>query len=234
MGRRIETLATERGYEVVHRLDCGDAITREALHPADVAIEFTAPQAALSNVKALLHAGIPVVTGTTGWYQHLAEAQTLCQKLGGKLFYASNFSIGVHLAQATSDYLARLMQRTGGYRPSIEEWHHTAKKDAPSGTAITFAERLMKANNDYTHWALTSANALHQAPKHILPIAAHREDEIPGTHRVQWQGTHDAITIEHRAHNRDGFALGAISAAAWLLQAAPGTYSMNHLIPLNA
>ncbi len=234
MGRRIAELAPQRGHMIAHQIGSGNRHELEKIINCDVAIEFTNPESAVQNFRDLFEIGIPVVSGTTGWYSQLPEVEATVSNQKAVFFYASNFSIGVQISLAASNYVAQLMNRLQGYTALIEEWHHAAKKDAPSGTAITFAEGLQKNNANYKSWELAEPSKLNPNyyPDSILPIAAYRENEIPGTHKITWRSIIDTISIEHIAMNRDGFALGAIAAAEFAVKANPGIYTMNDLMNL--
>lgn len=227
MGRHIERLAQDAGHTISHRIGSAHASDLAQIADTDVAIEFTTPEAAVGNYHTLFDRGIPVVTGTTGWYRDFDSVRAAAEQAGVSFFYATNFSIGVHIALATSSYLAKLADAHRNYRGLLEEWHHTAKKDAPSGTAITFAERIIDQHGAYTHWKLDDA-----AQRDTLPVRAYRENDIPGTHRLTFTSDIDQITLEHKAFNRDGFAGGAIEAAAWILKQPTGVYTMKDLLNL--
>lgn len=230
MGRAIESLAPEHGIEIAWRItqkNRADA-TPELLGQADVVIEFTRPEAAFENVMLCLRAGVPVLSGTTGWLEKLPEAQDFCQKNKGALLWASNFSVGVNLFFALNTFLSKRMNGRPEYMPSVTEIHHVHKLDAPSGTALTLVNEIIANVNRATGWALVP-----ELPRPgEIPVAAVREGEIPGTHTVKWESPTDAISIEHRAHSRAGFASGAILAAQWLA-GKQGVFSMNDVLGLN-
>lgn len=228
MGKHIEKMAVAAGHDIVARIGSENADDIQTLSGADVAIEFTAPDAAVDNFKALFKQGIPVVTGTTGWYDRFDEVAAGARESGVPFFYATNFSVGVHIALAANAHLAGLMEKNGDYVCRIDEWHHTAKRDAPSGTAITFAEKIIENNSRYRDWSLTEG----PVDEGILPVHAYREDDIPGTHRVAYGSSIDQITLEHKAHGRDGFVAGALQAAEWLIAQKPGVYTMKDLLDL--
>ncbi len=230
MGRAIESLASGHGVEIAwcitqeNRAD----VTPELLRRADVVIEFTRPEAAFDNVMLCLQAGIPVVSGTTGWLEKLPEAQEFCQKNGGALLWASNFSVGVNLFFALNTYLSKLMNERAEYVPSVTEIHHIHKLDAPSGTALTLVNELLAKVSRASGWALAP-----DAPKAgEIPVTAIREGEVPGTHVVKWESPIDEIVIEHRAHSRAGFASGAILAAKWIA-GKQGVFTMKDVLGLN-
>ena len=230
MGRAIESLAPEHGVEIAWRItqENRTEVTPELLRRADVVIEFTRPEAAFENVMLCLKASIPVVSGTTGWLEKLAEAQDFCQKNGGALLWASNFSVGVNLFFALNSYLSKLMNERVEYAPSVTEIHHIHKLDAPSGTALTLVNEIIEGVRRTSGWALAP-----DAPKAgEIPVAAIREGEVPGTHVVKWESPIDEIVIEHRAHSRAGFASGAILAAKWLA-GKQGVFSMKDVLGLN-
>lgn len=231
MGKAIEQLAEEQGVEIVWRISRENIQMRHAdlLRKADVVIEFSRPEAAYANVMACLEAGIPVVSGTTGWAEDLPKAYESCEKLGGALIWASNFSIGVNMFFALNRYLAALMGKREEYRPALSETHHIHKLDAPSGTAITLANELLQAVPRYTGYKLLSERPGESMPVGMFPITAHRIGEVPGTHEITWQSTVDTISIEHRANSREGFALGAIAAAKWV-HGKRGVFTMNDVL----
>lgn len=230
MGRAIESLAPEHGAEIVWRLDVENRAeaTSELLRQADVAVEFTRPEAAFDNVILCLQNGLPVVSGTTGWLEKLPEAQDFCRKNGGALLWASNFSVGVNLFFALNSYLSKLMNERVEYAPAVTEIHHVHKLDAPSGTALTLVNEILAKVKRTSGWALSPT--LPQVGE--IPVAAVREGEVPGTHIVKWQSPVDEISIEHRAHSRMGFANGAILAAKWLA-GKRGVFTMKNVLGLN-
>ncbi len=226
MGRAIDGLAEGAGAEVVLRVDStgAAALTAGALQLADVAIEFSRPEHAFGNIRLCLEAGVPVVCGTTGWLHRLEEAQMLCNRLGGALFYASNFSIGVNIFFALNRYLAQLIAQRPQYGVEIEEIHHTQKLDAPSGTAITLAEALLEQLPGKERWVGKAP-----AGQGELLIRSRREGNIPGTHQVSYSSAIDSITIRHEAHSREGFARGALEAARWLV-GRQGVFGMKDML----
>ncbi len=228
MGKTIERLAKAQGDEIVLKVDIDN---RENLQPqdlqaGDVVIEFTNPESAFANLKLCLEAGLPVVSGTTGWLDRLAEVKAICQQYQGAMIYASNFSLGVNVFFALNKKLAAIMQQFDQYQVALEEIHHTQKLDAPSGTAITLAEGIIDAYPDKTNWI----NEGTTNPQ-LLPITSKRIDQVPGTHTVTYQSVIDQITIQHKAHSRDGFAGGALLAAKWLI-GKQGFYTMNDVLGL--
>lgn len=222
MGRLVEQMAIGRGHTVAARIDTpSDPVPWEQ---ADVAIDFSSPEAAFENIRRCLEAGIPVVSGTTGWLEKYSEACQLCEQKGGAFLYASNFSLGVNLFFELNAHLARMMRQAPGYQADIEEIHHTQKLDAPSGTAITLAEGLV-ANSDYTGWEPEAAG------EGKVPIRSKRIGDTPGTHRVRYQSEVDQIEIIHTAHNRKGFAQGAVVAAEWIVGKS-GIFGMKDVLNL--
>lgn len=226
MGKAIENIALTQGHRVVLKIDLDNAVmlTTEHLQQADVAIEFTGPQSAVSNIMACIDAGIPVVSGSTGWMERWNQVADHCGKLNGTLLYASNFSIGVNIFFAVNKYLASLMNEQAAYTPSIHEVHHTQKKDAPSGTAISLAEQIITQQKRYISW-------VHEQPASAndMLITSERTDPAPGTHTVTWQSDIDTIQITHEAHSRIGFAAGAVLAATYL-QNKKGIFTMQDVL----
>jgi len=242
MGRAIEQIALQRGHEIVAIIDvdADDAFESAAFRSADVAIEFTTPSTAYDNYQKCFAANIPVVTGTTGWTERLDDIRCQCAEEGKTFFYASNFSVGVHLFFTLNRYMARLMNNFPDYDVSIKEIHHVHKLDAPSGTAITLAGEIA-ANMERKHgWELQSpdiqpsANAgLKPSDKDETPVAitSLREGEVPGFHEVRYASAVDEITISHNAKSRQGFALGAVLAAEFT-RGKKGFLSMHDMLPI--
>ena len=221
MGKTIEKLAAERGHEVVKTIDQNDIYD---FNGAEVAIDFSVPDAAVNNISACLNAGIPVVSGTTGWLAKYDDMVTLCEKQKGAFIYASNFSVGVNIFFELNNQLAKMMQGLKEYDVSMTEIHHIHKLDSPSGTAITLAEGIL-CNSEKKDWVLDKKEA------NKITINAVREGEVPGTHTIKFESAVDEITIEHKAHSRSGFALGAIIAAEWLKDKR-GVYGMKDVLNL--
>jgi 4-hydroxy-tetrahydrodipicolinate reductase len=225
MGQAIETLAESRGHEIVLKLNHEniDSFSNEDLKVADVAIEFTRPDAATRNLKRCLDASIPVVCGTTGWYDELNQITDLFTSNNGALVYASNFSVGVNMMFELNRILAKWMQSHNDYRVSLSEIHHIHKLDTPSGTAVTLANGIIENNSEYLKWTLeeNQANAIY--------IDAKREPEVVGTHDVKWESEIDIIQLHHHAKSRDGFALGAIHAAEWII-GKKGVFTMKDIL----
>jgi 4-hydroxy-tetrahydrodipicolinate reductase len=210
MGRAIEQIALSRGHAIVSVVDMEnkEEFSSGTFRSADVAIEFTTPGAAFDNYLQCFSAGVPVVSGTTGWLDRFAELKQLCLAGGHTFFYASNFSVGVNIFFALNKYLARIMNRFPAYDVSLTEIHHIHKADAPSGTAITLAEGIMENMERKTQWTLGG-----EAGPSSLSIQAIREGEVPGTHEIVYASGADSILIRHEAKSREGFALGAVMAA---------------------
>lgn len=228
MGKAIEAVALQRGHEVVLRIGIENLedFTTENLAGAEIAIEFTGPESAFENIKQCMEAGVSVVSGSTGWLSRYDEAVNLSKQTQTGFLYASNFSLGVNLFFALNSYLAKLMAPYPNYTPSITEIHHTAKLDAPSGTAITLAEQMMAELPQKKTWV----NAAGGTPDQLY-IESKRIDPAPGTHTIRYQSAIDTITIEHEAHSREGFALGAVVAAEFLY-GKKGVYTMKEVLGL--
>jgi 4-hydroxy-tetrahydrodipicolinate reductase len=229
MGKEIEQIAVARGHEVVLKMteeNRNEVLPR--LSDADAAIEFSQPGSAISNIEACFSANVPVVVGTTGWYDHFDSIATQCKSNGQALFTATNFSLGVNLFFEMNRQLAKLMNPHTDYEVSMEEIHHVHKLDSPSGTAITIAEGLIDELDSKASW--TEDNS---APSNSeINIISSREGEVPGTHVVHYNSEIDHIEIKHEAHNRKGFALGSVLAAEWI-QGKKGVFTMKDLLNLN-
>ncbi len=221
MGKVIEQLALERGHSITHIITESDQLS--GLTDADVAIDFSIPDAAFANLSHCILNGIPVVSGTTGWLDRYQDISDLCLEKGGAFIYASNFSLGVNIFFEINERLAELMSNQSQYKIAIEEIHHTQKLDAPSGTAITLAEGIMR-NSKMEGWELN------QSDEKTIPITAKRIKGVPGTHRIDYTSAIDTISISHTAHNRKGFALGAVVAAEWLASGKKGVFSMKDVL----
>ena len=222
MGKTIERLAGEAGYEIVYTSDRD--LVQGTLDEADVAIEFSTPEAAFENIRKCLEAGIPVVSGTTGWLDRYEDVLKLCKDRNGSFIYASNFSIGVNLFFGLNEYLAKQMKQRSEYDVRISETHHTEKKDAPSGTAITLVEDILETLG-YSNWFLEGT------PGDGIPIEAKREGDVKGIHEIEYRSNVDRISIRHEAFSRDGFAKGALLAAEWL-QDKKGVFGMKDVLGL--
>jgi 4-hydroxy-tetrahydrodipicolinate reductase len=222
MGKIIEKLALEKGHTISSKINQDSS--KEELLKADIAIEFSTPEAAVSNIKFCLENGIPIVSGTTGWLAHYDEMIKLCENRNGSFIYASNFSIGVNLFFSINEYVSNLMEPWKDYQVSIEEVHHNQKLDIPSGTAVTLAEGIIR-NSDKKNWELNGTEAEN------INITAKRINDIKGTHIINYDSNIDTISIKHEAHSRDGFALGAILAAEWLAD-KKGIFTMKDVLQI--
>lgn len=223
MGKIIDEIASKRGHEVVARLK--ETPTAENLNNPDVVIEFSLPEVAFNNIKTCLENKIPVICGTTGWLERKSEIETIATQNGTAFLYGSNFSLGVNLFFALNEKLADLMKSMDEYSCQLEEIHHVHKLDAPSGTAISLAEGVIKNNDKFDAWKLEETKGKE------LGIFAIREDEVPGTHSVFYRSEVDEIEIKHTAFSRNGFALGAVVAAEWIKD-KKGNFTMNDVLGL--
>lgn len=228
MGKEIEKIALDRGHEIVLKIDVTNPedLTIANLQNADVAIEFTVPASATANYKLCFEAGIPVVSGTTGWLEQLPQIKEMCKTLDGTFFYASNFSLGVNIFFALNKKLAELMSSRSEYTVEMKEIHHTQKLDAPSGTAITLAEGILENIPEKKAWVNHST-----AKTDELGIISEREGQVPGTHIINYDSEVDYIEITHCAKSRKGFAFGAVLAAEFSF-GKKGILSMNDLLNL--
>ena len=221
MGKAIESIAKLRGHEIVAIIDKDNP--KDSLNGAEVAINFSVPSAAVANITHAINEGVAVVCGTTGWLDSRADIESRCTSKKGAFLYASNFSLGVNIFFALNEKLAQMMGQHKEYNASLTEIHHTQKLDAPSGTAITLAEGVLPYIDKNT-WALEE-----DAKEKDLPIRAERLPDVPGTHTVDYNSPTDKISIEHVAHNRDGFALGAVVAAEWI-NGKSGIFTMKDVL----
>lgn len=221
MGKIIDEIATQRNHEIVAKLN--ESPNSENLNNADVVIEFSNPEVAFKNIKTCLENKIPVICGTTGWLDQKPEIEKIAAENNTSFLYGSNFSLGVNLFFALNEKLADLMKNFPDYNIQLEEIHHIHKKDAPSGTAISLAEGIIKNDNRFEGWKLDETRDKE------LGIFAIREDEVPGTHSVFYKSPVDEIEIKHTAYSRNGFALGAVIAAEWI-QGKTGNFSMKDVL----
>ncbi len=228
MGKEIEKIALDRKHEIILKVDENNhnSITKEQLAAGDVAIEFSTPHTVEENIYKCFNANLPIVVGTTGWYDNFEKITAGCKKGNHALFHATNFSIGVNLFFKVNKYLAELMNNYPDYNVSMEEIHHIHKLDKPSGTAITLAEQVIEKLNRKTKWSIDPAQKQDDS---ALFIEDKREGEVPGTHILKYTSPIDDIEIMHKAHNRKGFALGAVMAAEFLHN-KKGIYTMSDLI----
>ncbi len=222
MGKMIEKLAQERGHTIVARIDVDTEEMK--FDDMDVAIDFSTPDSAFANISACMEHGVPVICGTTGWLNKYDRAVSICEEKGGAFIYASNFSLGVNIFFDLNEKLAKMMQPLKQYSVSMEEIHHSQKLDAPSGTAITLAEGIIE-NSEYNSWKLDHAE------ENEIPIVSKRTGTVPGTHSISYNSQVDQIEIKHTAHNREGFALGAIIAAEWII-GKKGVFTMKDVLNL--
>ena len=236
MGRIIEQFALDRGHEIVLKIDENslDQKTTENLQNADEAIDFSTPHSVISNSESCFEAGLPLVVGTTGWYDKIEEIKAQCEESNNSLLYASNFSVGVNVFFFVNEVLAKIMNRYPQYDVLVEEIHHTQKLDSPSGTAITIAEGILDGLNRKNEWVnelVGDGPEVITRPEQLL-IESHRIEDVPGTHTVVYSSEVDDIEFKHKAHGRAGFALGAVLAAEWL-QGKKGFYSVKDMFDFN-
>jgi 4-hydroxy-tetrahydrodipicolinate reductase len=223
MGKVIERIALERGHEIV--LKKSSSTTFEGLQNADVAIDFSIPDCAVENISECLNNGIPVISGTTGWLEHYDKMVALCNEKQGAFIYGSNFSLGVNLFFELNDYLAKMMSKFNQYNVSMEEIHHTQKLDKPSGTAISLANGIISNTDSKNSWSIENPKS------EEVFIDVKRIENVPGTHSIFYKSEVDTIEIKHTAHNRDGFALGSVIAAEWLI-GKKGVFTMKDVLEL--
>ncbi|MBL7771644.1 MAG: 4-hydroxy-tetrahydrodipicolinate reductase [Chitinophagaceae bacterium] len=226
MGKAIEEIALEKGHDIVLKISSNNLhdFTEENIRKADVCIEFTTPHTAFSNIQTCLHAGVPVVCGSTGWLEKKKAIEQIALEKDLGFLYASNFSVGVNLFFYINEQVAALMSKYPQYQVSVEEIHHTAKKDAPSGTAVTIAEGILMHRSDKTNWINEATTSVNE-----LAIISKRIDPAPGTHTVFYQSAIDDIVLNHTAHNRKGFASGAVLAAEFL-KGKSGIFGMREVL----
>ncbi|WP_303317155.1 4-hydroxy-tetrahydrodipicolinate reductase [Flavivirga abyssicola] len=221
MGKTIEQIAIKRGHNIILTVDKDDKdydITK-----ADVAIDFSIPTVAFGNISNCINNQVPVISGTTGWLDNYDKAVALCKEKKGAFIYASNYSLGVNIFFELNKTLAKMMSTLKQYNVSMEEIHHTQKLDAPSGTAISLANDIISQHTSYDKWKLDESDAT------TIPIVAKRIEDVPGTHSVNYESEVDTISIEHIAHTRQGFALGAVIAAEWIA-GKTGVFTMNNVL----
>jgi len=228
VGKTIEKIAIDKDHEIALKIDLDNQadLNEENLKEIDVAIEFTTPATAFDNVSKCINAGVPVISGTTGWQDKFIEAKTLCYEQSGAMLVSSNFSIGVNLFFALNKKLAEMMKPYDNYQLELTETHHTKKLDAPSGTAITLAEGIMSTDDRKTSWTNEPTDN-----KEIVPIISIREPDVPGTHVINYKSEIDSIEIKHEAYSRIGFATGAVIAAEWIIEKV-GVYEMKDVLGL--
>jgi len=229
MGKAIEKIAEERGHAISVICNSALSVNLADFSDVDVAIEFTEPALAVSHIKFCTEKNIPIVVGTTGWNNDLVAVSELIKRHQGKLLHASNFSIGVNIFFEINKKLAQLMQPNSEYKLTVEETHHIQKKDAPSGTGISIADDILSNNSNYSTWKVGKEN-IPNVEAREFPLVAYRKPDVPGTHKVTYESDIDKIEIIHEAHNRKGFALGAVIAAEFLAQQESGVYQMNDVL----
>ncbi len=223
MGKAIEQIAINRGHEIILKVDVD---TKDYdITKADIAIDFSVPTSVFKNITNCFKNGVPVVSGTTGWLDKYDDALNICSENNGSFISATNFSLGVNIFFELNEQLAKMMTNLKEYNITMEEIHHTKKLDAPSGTAITLAEGIIKHSNK-NNWTLNVTNNNNE-----IPIVSKRISDVPGTHSVSYTSAIDTIDIKHIAHNRDGFALGAVVAAEWLVD-KKGVFNMKNVLGL--
>ncbi|MDX5339175.1 MAG: 4-hydroxy-tetrahydrodipicolinate reductase [Cyclobacteriaceae bacterium] len=228
MGKIIGQIAESRGHHLAGKINLDNLSELEMIDPShvDVVIEFSQPESAVANISWAIERGIPVVSGTTGWLEHRSAIDNLTREKSGAFFYASNYSIGVNIFFKVNEFLAKLINETSGYEVAVEEIHHTEKKDAPSGTAITLAEGIIENLKSKSKWHLTGQVSENEQS---IPITSKRIDPAPGTHIITYSSEIDTLEISHTAHSRQGFALGAVLVAEWIKN-KKGVLSMNDFL----
>lgn len=239
MGKEIEKILISRGHQVVGKATDVHPLNKEMIANADVAIDFSTPHSVLDNIDFLINSNIPAIVGTTGWNSSYEKVKTTVQGKNGALVHASNFSIGVNLFFKLNEQLAKLMEPYKDYTPSITEIHHTEKLDAPSGTAITLADGIIENYSEIKDWTCTSTSSTANTQSNKksqegnnLKIDAVRKHDVKGTHLIEYKSNIDTLSIQHEAHNRTGFALGAVIAAEWILN-KKGIFTMKDVLQLS-
>ena len=229
MGKMVEKIAVERGHCVVLTIDVDNLsdFTAENLQKSQLAIEFTNPHTAFDNIRRCIDCGVPVVSGSTGWYDRFDELKNFCSEKNGTMLCASNFSLGVNVLFELNRQLAKIMNRFDSYKVDIEETHHTQKLDAPSGTAITLAEGIIDNIQRVNNWKLGDDHC-----SETIPVTAIRKEDVPGTHKIRYSSDIDDIEIVHTAHNRKGLAVGAVMAAEFIYD-KKGVFYMNDFLKFN-
>lgn len=221
MGKTIEQIAIKRGHNIVLTVDKDD--TDYDVSKADVAIDFSIPDEAFNNISNCINNNVPVISGTTGWLDNYDNAVALCEEKKGAFIYASNYSLGVNIFFELNKTLAKMMSALKQYNVTMEEIHHTQKLDAPSGTAISLANDIIEQHDEFNNWKLNTEE------ENSISITAKRIENVPGTHTINYESEVDSISIEHIAHNRQGFALGAVIAAEWIV-GKTGVFTMNDVL----
>jgi 4-hydroxy-tetrahydrodipicolinate reductase len=229
MGKAIEEIAISRGHEITHRFSSSNPIQTNNLSDSDVAIEFTRPNLAIEHIHYCINQNLPIVVGTTSWQDKLSDVCDFVNSNKGALLHASNFSVGVNIFFELNRALAKLMSNQPEYKIEAEEIHHVQKLDAPSGTAVSLLNDILEENKNYTDWQVVSN--FNEADSKKIPVIAKREPDVPGTHEINYSSEIDTITIKHIAHNRKGFALGAVLAAEFL-NGKSGVYTMSDVLKI--
>jgi 4-hydroxy-tetrahydrodipicolinate reductase len=229
MGKAIEEIAISRGHEITHRISSSNPIQTIDLLDSDVAIEFTRPDLAIEHIHYCINQNLPIVVGTTAWQDKLTEVSDFVKARNGALLHASNFSVGVNIFFELNRTLAKLMSNHPEYKIEAEEIHHVQKLDAPSGTAVSLLNDILIENRNYNDWELVSD--FNETDSNKIPVSAKREPDVPGTHEINYASEIDTITIKHIAHNRKGFALGAVLAAEFL-NGKSGVYTMSDVLKI--
>ncbi|NOT37351.1 MAG: 4-hydroxy-tetrahydrodipicolinate reductase [Saprospiraceae bacterium] len=231
MGKAIEQQANNRGHIIssIITRSTTESITK-LLHNSDVVIEFTQPESALQNIRLCMEHNIPIISGTTGWTHEWEKMLEFQKNKNGKMVWASNFSVGVNILFQINQKLAQIMNSQEQYSVAVEEIHHTQKKDAPSGTALTLTEQILNKIKRYTNWHLTE----NKSNSNSIPIHAIRKDSVIGFHEIKYSSEIDEIKISHNAFTREGFALGAVLAAEWIINSKCGVYNMGDVLGLNS
>lgn len=230
MGKEIEQILLERGHSVSLKVSSKDDLESLDFNGTDVVIEFSTPQTAEKNITFCLTHKLPIIIGTTGWYDNFDQLTTLCKKSDGAMLHATNFSLGVNLFFALNKQLAKLMNNHPSYACSVKEIHHTEKVDAPSGTGISIAEQIIGETESLTQWENVAPNDLQHNSS--LALESERLPNVPGTHEVIYENEIDKIEISHTAHSRKGFALGSVIAAEWIKDKT-GVFTMNNVLNLH-
>jgi 4-hydroxy-tetrahydrodipicolinate reductase len=229
MGKAIEEIAISRGHEITHRFSSSNPIQTNNLSDSDVAIEFTRPNLAVEHIHYCINQNLPIVVGTTSWQDKLSDVCDFVNSNKGALLHASNFSVGVNIFFELNRALAKLMSKQPEYKIEAEEIHHVQKLDAPSGTAVSLLNDILEENKNYSDWQVVSN--FNEADSKKIPVIAKREPDVPGTHEINYSSGIDTITIKHIAHNRKGFALGAVLAAEFL-NGKSGVYTMSDVLKI--
>jgi len=229
MGKEIEKVLLERGHTISHRISSTDTLKTIDFSNTDVIIEFSSPSSAKANIQFCIDNKLPIIIGTTGWYDDFEALSNRCKSNSSSMLYATNFSLGVNLFFKLNEQLAKLMNNHPSYTCSVTEIHHTEKLDAPSGTGITLAEGILKELDQKTQWENVCISDI--SNENVLSLASERLPNVPGTHEIKYENEIDKIEISHTAHSRKGFALGSVIAAEWIID-KKGVFTMNDVLGL--